>query len=126
MGFYLQENKENSAVIKRMADLLRQGATLTDLSCPVCSSPLFRLQDGTLWCAKDQKKVVIVKEGEEIAKPTSGTAYDKLESTLIGKIDDLQLKMEKTDDAEELHKLSTALSQLLDSLEKIQKMKKAK
>lgn len=126
MGFYLQENKENSAVIKRMADLLRQGATLTDLSCPVCSSPLFRLQDGTLWCAKDQKKVVIVKEGEEIAKPTSGTAYDKLESTLIGKIDDLQLKMEKTDDAEELQKLSTALSQLLDSLEKIQKMKKAK
>lgn len=109
-----------------MADLLRQGATLTDLSCPVCSSPLFRLQDGTLWCAKDQKKVVIVKEGEEIAKPTSGTAYDKLESTLIGKIDDLQLKMEKTDDAEELQKLSTALSQLLDSLEKIQKMKKAK
>ena len=111
-----------------MADLLTQGATLTDLSCPVCSSPLFRLQDGTLWCAKDQKKVVIVKEGEEPpvpAKTSSGTTYDKLESTLHGKIEELQVKIEKTQDVEELQKLSTALSQLLDSLDKIQKMKKA-
>jgi UPF0148 protein len=109
-----------------MADLLRQGATLTDLSCPVCSSPLFRLQDGTLWCAKDEKKVVIVKEGEEPTEPSTSTAYEKLESSLLGKIQDLQVKIEKTEDAEELQKLSTALSHLLDSLDKIQKIKKAK
>jgi len=109
-----------------MADLLRQGATLTDLSCPVCSSPLFRLQDGTLWCAKDEKKVVIVKEGEEHAQASTGTAYDKLESILLGKIVDLQGKIEKTEDATELQKLTEALSKLLDSLDKVQKMKKAK
>jgi len=110
-----------------MADLLRQGATLTDLSCPVCSSPLFRLQDGTLWCAKDEKKVIIVKEGEEApAAHSTSTAYDKLESSLLTKIEDVQSKIEKTENAEELQKLSTALSQLLDSLEKIQKMKKSK
>ena len=109
-----------------MADLLRQGATLTDLSCPVCSSPLFRLQDGTLWCAKDEKKVVIVKEGEEQAQASTGTAYDKLESSLLGKIVDLQGKIEKTEDATELQKLTEALSKLLDSLDKVQKMKKAK
>ena len=109
-----------------MADLLRQGATLTDLSCPVCSSPLFRLQDGTLWCAKDEKKVVIVKKGEEPAQSSSGTAYDKLESTLLGKIEAVQTKIEKTDDTTELQKLGVTLSQLLDSLDKVQKMKKAK
>ena len=109
-----------------MADLLRQGATLTDLSCPVCSSPLFRLQDGSLWCAKDEKKVVIVKEGEEPAKPSTNPAYDKLESSLLFKIENLQGKIDRTEDATELQKLSLALSQLLDSLEKIQKMKKAK
>lgn len=125
MGLLLQENKENNTPIKRMADLLRQGATLTDLSCPVCFSPLFRLQDGTLWCAKDQKKVVIVKEGEEPAEPQASKPYDKLESTLLNKIEDLQGKIEKTEDAEELQKLSTALSQLLDNLDKIHKMKKA-
>jgi len=109
-----------------MADLLRQGDTLTDLSCPVCASPLFRLKDGTLWCAKDEKKVVIVKEGEEPPKQaTASTAYDKLEATLLTKMQDLQGKIEKTEDVEELQKLSAALSELLNSLEKIKNMKKA-
>jgi UPF0148 protein len=120
----LQEKKENTP-IKRMADLLVQGATLTDLSCPVCASPLFRLRDGTLWCAQDEKKVVVVKEGEEAPKPTSDNTYDKLEATLLSKIQDLEIKIAKTDDADELQKLSNALSNLLGSLEKIQKIKKA-
>ena len=109
-----------------MADLLIQGATLTDLSCPACNSPLFRLKDGTLWCAKDEKKVVIVKEGEEPTKPSAiGSAYDKLEVTLINKIQDLQCKIEKTDDVDELQELTNALSELLNSVDKLQKMKKA-
>jgi UPF0148 protein len=120
----LQEKRDNTP-IKRMADLLRQGATLTDLSCPVCSSPLFRLQDGTLWCAKDEKKVVIVKEGEEQPKQSATTPYDKLEATLMSKIQDIEGKIEKTENPDELQKLSTALSELLNSLDKIKKMKKS-
>ena len=83
----MQQDTE-STLVKRRANLLRQGATLTDLSCPVCSSPLFRLKDGTLWCAKDEKKVIVVKEGEEPPKQTTApnTAYDKLEATLMAKI----------------------------------------
>ena len=110
-----------------MAELLRQGATLTDLSCPACAAPLFRLKDRTLWCANDEKKVVIVKEGEEPPKPTtapqSNTAYDKLEATLMKKIEDIQVKIEKTEDIDELQKLTVALSELLNSVEKIKKMK---
>lgn len=122
----MQDNLENTP-IKRMANLLRQGAILTDLSCPVCSSPLFRLKDGTLWCAKDEKKVIIVKEGEEPPKPTpnqGNAAYDKLEATLLAKVNDIQSKIEKTEDVDKLQKLSLALSELLNSLEKIKKMKK--
>jgi UPF0148 protein len=121
----MQEKTENTP-IKRMANLLRQGSTLTDLSCPVCASPLFRLKDGTLWCAKDEKKVIIVKEGEEPPKQAAtSTAYDKLETTLLTKVQDIQDKIEKTEDVEELQKLTCALSELLNSLEKIKKMKKA-
>ena len=107
--------------------MLVQGATLTDLSCPACSSPLFRLKDGTLWCAKDEKKVVFVKEGEEAPKqaevPT--TSYDKLEATVMTKIQSIQGKIEKTEDMDELQKLTCALSELLSSVEKIKQMKKA-
>ncbi len=110
-----------------MANLLRQGATLTDLSCPVCASPLFRLQDGSLWCEKDEKKVIVVKEGQEAPKqatqaPTN-TAYDKLEATLMAKIGDIQTKIENTQDIDELQKLTVALSELLNSVDKIKKMK---
>ena len=118
----MQEKTEENP-IKRMADLLRQGATLTDLSCPVCASPLFRLKDGTLWCAKDEKKVIVVKEGEESEKPISA-AFNKLEATLLKKVEDIQNKIQQTENMEELQKLSTTLSELLDNLEKIKKMKK--
>ena len=113
------QEKADDKPIKRMADLLRQGATLTDLSCPACASPLFRLKDGTLWCAKDEKKVIIVKEGEE-----KTSAYDKLEATLLTKVQGIQDKIQNTEDMEELQKLSLALSELLGNLEKVKKMKK--
>jgi UPF0148 protein len=119
----LQEKTEDKH-IKRMADLLRQGATLTDLSCPACASPLFRLKDGTLWCGRCEKKVIVVKEGEETEK-ASTAAYDKLEATLLAKVQDIQNKIQNTENVEELQKLSTALSELLSNLEKIQKMKKS-
>jgi UPF0148 protein len=123
------QQKKDDTPIKRMADLLRQGATLTDLSCPVCASPLFRLKDGTLWCEQDQKKVIIVKEGQQPpaqASPQANAAYDKLEATLLNKIQGIQDKIEKTDDVEEIQKLSNALSELLSSLEKVRHMKTTK
>ena len=107
-----------------MADLLRQGTTLTELSCPACVSPLFRLKDGTLWCAKCEKKVIIVKEGEEVEKAAGG-AMVKLEATLLAKVEEMQGQIQRTEDVGELQKLSTALSELLNNLEAIKRMKKS-
>jgi len=120
------QQKPDNTVVKRGANLLLQGAALTDLSCPACSSPLFKLKDGTLWCAKDEKKVVIVKEGQQPPNQAiaPSTAYDKLEATLMAKVEDVQGKIEKTQDMDELQKLTSALLELLNSLEKIKQMKK--
>jgi UPF0148 protein len=114
-------NKDDT--IKRMADLLHQGSTLTNLSCPACGSPLFRLKDQTLWCVKDKKKVVIMKRGSEEKKPNS-TTYDKIEKTLLSKVNKLQDKIENTEKLDELQKLTSTLSEILTTLEKINKMKK--
>jgi UPF0148 protein len=116
--------RTDNTLVKRGANLLLQGAALTDLSCPNCSSPLFRLKDGTLWCAKDEKKVIVVKEGQEPPKQAEASdTYDKLEATLIAKIADIQGKIEKTQDVDELQKLTLALTELLNSVEKIKKIK---
>ncbi|MEM3641463.1 MAG: Sjogren's syndrome/scleroderma autoantigen 1 family protein [Candidatus Bathyarchaeia archaeon] len=117
-----EDDKEQ--YIKRMADLLRQGSTLMDLACPACSSPLFRLKSGDLWCAKCEKKVIVIKEGEEPAKITSAMALETLENTLLTKIQEIQSKMQNEENVDELQKLGAALSGLLDNLEKIRRAKR--
>ena len=97
---------------------------MTDLACPACASPLFRLKSGDLWCAKCQKKVIVVKEGEEPTKITGSMVLDSLEVTLLAKVQEIQNKMQHEEDVEELQKLGKALSDLLDNLEKIRKVKR--
>jgi uncharacterized Zn finger protein (UPF0148 family) len=106
-----------------MADLLRQGSTLTDLACPACASPLFRLKNGDLWCEKDQKKVIVVKEEDE-PKIARSAALDSLEATIMAKVLEIQNKMQQEQNPEELDKLGKTLSGLLENLERTKKIKK--
>jgi len=119
----LSRNANDDSHVKRMADLLRQGSTLTNLACPACASPLFRLKNGDLWCEKCQKKVIVVKEGEE-PKIIRSAALDSLETTLMTKMQQIQDKMQNEQNPEELEKLGKTLSGLLENLEKTRKIKK--
>jgi len=107
-----------------MADLLRQGAALTELPCPACSSPLFKLRSGDLWCARCQKRVVIVKEGEQPIGAASPMLLSSLESTILMKIQEMEGKIKEEKDPEKLQSLGALLSTLLENLERIKKMKR--
>ncbi|MEM2281646.1 MAG: Sjogren's syndrome/scleroderma autoantigen 1 family protein [Candidatus Bathyarchaeia archaeon] len=121
-----QSTKPNDeeAYIKRMADLLRQGSTLTELACPACASPIFKLKNGDLWCAKCEKKVIVVREDAELVKITSALSLETLEATLLAKIQEIQEKMLNETNVEEIQKLGAALSGLLENLEKVRKAKR--
>jgi UPF0148 protein len=106
-----------------MANLLKQGATLSELSCPACASPLFRLKSGELWCAKCKKRVIVVKEGETPEEAGKSIMLSGLESTVLAKIQEVQAKISEEKDPAQLEKLSTTLASLLDNLEKIKKIK---
>jgi len=77
---------KDSENIKIMADLLRQGAALTEYACPACSSPIFKLRSGDLWCASCQKRVIIVKEGEPDPEAKEIPVFSRLQTTIINKI----------------------------------------
>ncbi len=109
--------------VKSMAELLKQGATLTELSCPVCASPLFKLRSGDLWCVKDQKRVIIVKEGQTSEEATRPVMLDSLETTVLNKIQEVEKKLKEETDPAQIEKLTTTLTSLLENLEKIRKMK---
>ncbi|MEM2341183.1 MAG: Sjogren's syndrome/scleroderma autoantigen 1 family protein [Candidatus Bathyarchaeia archaeon] len=110
--------------IRLMAELLRSGATLTDLSCPVCASPLFRLKSGELWCAQCQKKVIVVKEEEEAREVEVLSALSQAESTLLMKIWEINERLRIEDNPEEIGRLSSVMSTLLENLERIRRIGK--
>ena len=118
----MTENSE-SKPLKSMADLLRRGATLTNLACPVCASPLFKLKSGELWCAKCQKQVVVVKEGETPLQAAKPLVLTRLEEKVIAKIEEIEERIKMETDVDKLQKLGAILSSLLENLEKIRRMK---
>lgn len=115
---------KESQDIQAMVDLLRQGAALTELACPACASPLFKFRSGDLWCARCQKRVIVVKEGEQPLEATSPMLLNTLESTVLSKIQEINGKLKTEKDPEQLQKLGTILSTLLENLEKIRKVKR--
>lgn len=115
---------KGSKDLQSMADMLKQGATLTELPCPACSSPLFRLKSGQLWCVKCKKRVVVVKEGEQLIERPDSMLLTSLESTLLKKIEEINKKIEQEKNPGQLQKLGTTLSALLENLEKTRKMKR--
>jgi UPF0148 protein len=106
-----------------MTDLLRSGATLTSLSCPACSSPLFRLRNGDLWCGQCQKKVIVVKEEREADEAQQLAALSMVEETIMGKMMEINERLREADDPEELRRLSLLLSGLLENLKSIRALR---
>ena len=110
--------------IKQMAGLLRQGATLTELACPACAAPIIRLKGGDLWCAKCEKKAVILKEGEDPSKIAGSMVLNDLEATILEKVQEIRGRIQREENIEELQKLGTTLSGLLENLERIRRTKR--
>ena len=120
----MSEEDKKSDRVRAMADLLRSGATLTDLSCPVCASPIFRLKSGDLWCAQCRKKVIVVKEEEEARKIETLSTLSQVEATLLTKIWEINERLRIENDYEEIRKLGAVMLTLLENLEKIRRIGK--
>jgi len=113
---------EQAEVLKRMADALKQGAVMLNLQCPVCSSPLFRLRSGDIWCVKCQKRVVIVKEGQDVMTAASDLLLNALEETLLRKLNDLNERMREEEDLDRLVELCSLMARILDNLERVRRI----
>ena len=106
-----------------MANLLRQGAVLTKHSCPVCSTPLLKIKSGDLWCTRCQKRVVVVEEGAQSTEAIIPLFLRELELIILEKIRELSQKIKNKTDLDDLQRVSDILSSLLETLEKIKRIK---
>lgn len=113
---------KRDADIKKMAELLRSGATMMAESCPDCKVPIFKLPGGEMTCPGCGRRVVFA-ESSEAERLAHDSETSDLEVLLQKKIKSIKERMEATDDPRELESLSSSLSSLLDSLAKVRRRK---
>lgn len=107
--------------IKKMADMLRRGASLLSQSCPQCGSPLFKIKD-EIYCPACEKKVVIVKEGEPIPPNVEGLMVSDLSSVLYDKLRETVESIKNERDPSRLQELLGVIVGILDALERFRRI----
>ncbi len=115
------ENKDDTSV-KKMAELLRRGATMLADACPQCGSPLFKVSDD-IYCVRCDRRVVYADSDEEVETQAVRTLIPELRTTLIAKLNALNELVESESDIEALTKLANLMVLLLQSLHGLENVK---
>jgi UPF0148 protein len=128
-----EKSNEN---VRKMAELLRSGNTMLNRSCPVCNTPIFRNQEGDLFCPSCDREVKIVDDKSKMEEhklsssksqePTKevetpddleGETRDIVDQTLTtlkAKIRSILTKIDSEDQTNQLREYLTILKDLYD------------
>ena len=109
--------------VKRMAELLKSGASMLSETCPDCGTPLFRKGNET-FCPNCNKPVVIVRSAEQETRLMADRILEDSEQTLLAKIREVNLAMKVEKDPEKLLAYGNALASWLDAIEKLRRMRR--
>ncbi len=108
----------DEAVVRRMSELLRSGAVMLDMACPLCSAPLFRLKSGEIVCPT-HGSVKVVKDDSEAIEIQSRAVLDRLEALAASRVGELTEMLRREDERELLDRLES----WLDVLERVRRLK---
>ena len=120
-----KETKEarRNEIIRKMADMLRAGATMLSEVCPQCGSPLFKLKSGEVICPV-HGRVFLVKTEEEVEKVTTYAILEELERSVIKILVNMQKSLANTEGLEELEYKARNLIAWLEVLERIHRLRR--
>ncbi|MEM0285464.1 MAG: Sjogren's syndrome/scleroderma autoantigen 1 family protein [Sulfolobales archaeon] len=116
--------KKDDTVIQRMSELLRSGAVMLDLACPICSAPLFRLRSGEIVCPT-HGAVRVVKTDSEAIEVQSQAVLDKLEAVATSRISNITEALHRVDSESGEEELLDQLERWLEVLERVRRLKLA-
>jgi len=108
--------------VKRMAELLKSGATMLQQTCPECGTPLFRRGRDT-FCPNCNKPVVIIQSAEDETRLASERILETSEQTLFAKIQEINLALKNETDPQKLVAYGNALASWLTAIEKLRRLK---
>jgi len=111
--------------IKRMAELLRKGATMLAQACPQCGAPLMKVGDD-VYCATCNRRIVYAKDGTVLG-PEAETGTDRtlpeVRETILEKVRAVNEALKHENDIEVLTKLGNLLVLLLRALRELGKIR---
>ncbi len=111
-----------SIEVKKMAELLKSGATMLSETCPECGTPLFRKGKET-FCPKCNKPVVIIQSAEQETRLMADRVLEDTEQTLLSKIREVNLAIKDETDPEKLVAYGNALASWLGAIEKLRRLR---
>jgi len=114
----------DDAITKRMGQLLRKGAALLNTGCPKCNTPLLRLQDGSMYCAKCNKEVVEQKSVIPTVnhRAPSGDILNQLASRVLVSLELLIRSYPEKPHTEEIRSFAKTVKDLIEILKGIQEL----
>ncbi len=108
--------------VKKMAELLKSGATMLSETCPECGTPLFRKGKET-FCPKCNKPVIIIQSAEQETRLMANNVLEDSEQTLLSKIQEVNQAIKNETDPEKLVAYGNALSTWLGAIEKLRRLR---
>ncbi len=109
-------------VVKKMSELMRSGAVMLDIACPICSTPLFKLRSGEIVCPV-HGSVRVVRSDSEAVEVRSQFVLDRLELLATDRINKILDAVSKEDLEDDEIKLLTYLEKWLEVLERARRLK---
>jgi len=113
---------------KKMADLLRTGHKMLNLSCPICNNPIFQNKEGVSFCAICNREVIMADSVSDKNIEEKETILNKntkqvnipivLITVLTDKLNWITQKLEKENQLDIIEKYLKILFDLLNLLEK--------
>ena len=121
----MRTKTEDSRVVKRMAELLKSGATMLDRVCPNCKVPLFKYKSGEIACPSCGMRFIIVSTDEEEFQVYGDLVIREVERAAIQKLSQLSAELLKTEDSDSLNRIVEAMNGLLRVVESSRRIRGA-
>ncbi len=78
-----REYSKDPAVVKKMAALLMQGATMLQETCPLDGLPLFRLRSGEVVCPVHGRVLIVTDEREALDVEVEDILYKAMHTAAL-------------------------------------------
>ena len=98
--------------IERASELLLQGATMLQISCPQCGNPIFKLRDGTMRCADCNQQVFFERDIDSETRKN----MEREKSPIQMKINKLTTQLEQEEDPDKIIKIAETIKKLKEIL----------